>query len=51
MTQIQKLDEFYSAEDYHKDYFKNNKLNPYCLLVINPKVNKIKKKYFELLKH
>ncbi|MBS3146196.1 peptide-methionine (S)-S-oxide reductase MsrA [Candidatus Woesearchaeota archaeon] len=49
VTQIQKLEEFFSAEAYHKDYFKNNKLNPYCILVINPKLKKLKKEYSDLL--
>lgn len=49
VTQIQKLEGFYSAESYHKNYFENNKLNPYCILVINPKIKKIVEKYPELL--
>src|SRR3989338_10542952 len=49
ITQVQNLEKFYSAEDYHKEYFKNNKLNPYCILVINPKVKKIKKEFSELV--
>jgi peptide methionine sulfoxide reductase msrA/msrB len=37
---------FYSAEDYHQDYFEQNDQAPYCQLVIAPKVEKIQKKYF-----
>ena len=43
VTEIKKLDKFYPAEDYHKEYYKNNPLQPYCMFVIRPKINKIKK--------
>ncbi|MDE1857419.1 MAG: peptide-methionine (S)-S-oxide reductase MsrA [Candidatus Micrarchaeota archaeon] len=45
VTEVRKLDRFYPAEDYHQDYYRNNPLQPYCLIVIGPKVRKIKKKY------
>jgi len=45
VTEVRKLDKFYPAEDYHKDYYKNNPLQPYCMLVIRPKVGKIKKEF------
>lgn len=45
VTEVKKLDGFYPAEDYHKDYYNNNKANPYCLLVIRPKINKVKKEF------
>ena len=51
VTQVQELEEFYSAEDYHKDYFEKNPLNPYCMLVINPKLKKSKKNFQNLLKN
>jgi peptide-methionine (S)-S-oxide reductase len=44
-TEVVKLQKFYSAEDYHKDYFKKNSLNPYCMMVVKPKVDKIKKEF------
>ncbi len=43
VTEIKKLEKFYPAEDYHKDYYKNNPLQPYCMFVIRPKINKLKK--------
>ncbi len=49
-TEVKKLDVFYPSEDYHKDYYKNNPLQPYCLLVIRPKVSKIKKEFKDSLK-
>jgi peptide-methionine (S)-S-oxide reductase len=50
VTQLVPFTEFYEAEDYHRDYFKKNPLQPYCLLVISPKVRKFRKEYAELLK-
>ena len=44
-TEVRKLDAFYESEDYHKDYYKNNPLQPYCMFVIRPKVGKIKKEF------
>ncbi|MCL4379529.1 MAG: peptide-methionine (S)-S-oxide reductase MsrA [Candidatus Marsarchaeota archaeon] len=48
MTEVRKLGAFYQAEEYHKDYFKRNPANPYCIFVIRPKVSKIKKEFPEL---
>lgn len=45
VTMVKKLDKFYPAEDYHKDYYKKNPIQPYCLFVTRPKVNKIKKEF------
>ena len=45
VTEVRKLEKFYPAEDYHKDYYKLNPLQPYCMLVIRPKVGKIKKEF------
>lgn len=49
VTQIMPLQKFYPAEDYHKDYFKNNSSAPYCMLVIEPKVEKVRKRFAELV--
>ena len=45
VTEITQLGEFYMAEDYHQDYFARNPANPYCPIVISPKVAKAKKAY------
>lgn len=42
VTEISEFKNFYSAEDYHKNYFNNHKNKPYCQIVIQPKVDKIK---------
>jgi len=50
LTQVEPLQKFYGAEDYHKDYYAKNPINPYCAIVIGPKLHKIKKKYAQFLK-
>ena len=49
VTEVEPLNKFYEAENYHKDYFAKNKNNPYCLLVINPKLEKVQKNFADLL--
>jgi len=41
VTEIVPLDQFYKAESYHQDYFKNNPNAPYCRYVIAPKLRKL----------
>lgn len=43
VTEINKLDKFYIAEKYHQDYYNNNSNQPYCSLIINPKIMKFEK--------
>jgi peptide-methionine (S)-S-oxide reductase len=50
VTEVRPLDNFYEAEAYHKDYFKNNPSQAYCQIVIEPKVKKLEKQFAELLK-
>ena len=42
VTEITPASKFYIAEDYHQDYFRNNKNAPYCQMVIKPKLEKLK---------
>jgi peptide-methionine (S)-S-oxide reductase len=49
VTEVKLLDKFYDAEDYHKNYFRDNPDQGYCRLVINPKLDKVKAKFAELL--
>jgi len=44
VTEITPLGEFYDAEDYHQDYFKNNPNAGYCTFVIKPKLTKLQQK-------
>jgi peptide-methionine (S)-S-oxide reductase len=42
VTEITKAGEFYPAEDYHQNYYQLNKnINPYCTMVISPKLKKL----------
>ncbi len=50
VTEIKPLDKFFEADDYHKDYYARNKSAPYCQIVINPKLEKVKKEFGKLLK-
>ncbi len=51
VTEITPFQEFFEAESYHQDYFnKTGEQNPYCTAVINPKVQKFRKKYAHRLK-
>ena len=40
VTEVTELDVFYPAESYHQNYFNNNSNQPYCQMVILPKVTK-----------
>ncbi len=44
VTEIKPLINFYPAEDYHRDYYKNNPNQPYCYFVIRPKLEKLEQK-------
>ncbi|CAN5621071.1 hypothetical protein BH10BAC5_BH10BAC5_02760 [soil metagenome] len=50
VTEITSLKKFYEAEDYHHSYYKNNQNAPYCQFVINPKLEKFRKKFHDKLK-
>jgi peptide-methionine (S)-S-oxide reductase len=50
VTQLLPLEKFYKAEAYHQNYFKNNPDQGYCQIVIEPKVAKFRKQYFDKLK-
>lgn len=50
VTQIESFKDFYQAEDYHQEYFENNRNNGYCRVVIQPKVDKFEKVFKAKLK-
>ena len=50
VTEISPLRNFYPAENYHQDYFRQNPYQPYCQMVIDPKVRKFKKEFQDKLK-
>jgi peptide-methionine (S)-S-oxide reductase len=50
VTEIVPLETFYPAEDYHQNYFSENPYQPYCMMVVNPKVQKFRKSFKHRLK-
>lgn len=50
VTEIKPFKVFYPAEQYHLDYYARNSSQPYCQVVINPKLKKLKEKFATLLK-
>jgi len=49
VTEVKPITAFYPAEDYHQEYYKNNASQPYCQIVIEPKVAKARKMFLTKL--
>ena len=49
VTEVAPLEKFYEAESYHENYYERNKDAPYCQIIINPKVEKVQRKFARLL--
>jgi peptide-methionine (S)-S-oxide reductase len=45
VTELSPLQTFYPAEDYHQDYYRQNPAQPYCRMVVAPKVDKFRKEF------
>lgn len=50
VTEVRSLTTFYEAENYHREYYRNNSSAPYCQVVIDPKLEKLHKRFDALLK-
>ncbi len=50
ITGVEPLGKFYTAENYHHDYYARNSEQAYCQIIINPKLQKVQEKFSELLK-
>lgn len=50
VTTIEPFTKFYKADDYHQNYYANNKSQPYCQMVIQPKIEKFEKVFKDKLK-
>ena len=50
VTEVKRNMEFYEAEDYHNNYYNLNKSQPYCSLVISPKISSFQKRFKEFIK-
>lgn len=51
VTELKPLEKFYEAESYHKNYYQNNPDKSYCQIIISPKLEKLKEKFYKLLNH
>lgn len=50
VTTLEKLTKWYPAENYHQNYYEQNKRQPYCQFTISPKIAKFRKRYAKLVK-
>ncbi len=50
VTELQPLEDFYPAEDYHDEYYRNHREQSYCQLVIEPKVLKFRQRFAHRLR-
>ncbi|NJB70346.1 peptide-methionine (S)-S-oxide reductase [Saonia flava] len=50
VTEVSELEKFHIAEDYHQDYYANNKEQGFCSAVITPKLTKLRQKHSDKLK-
>jgi peptide-methionine (S)-S-oxide reductase len=50
VTQVVPFKNFYKAENYHQSYYKKNPNKPYCKLVIDPKIRKLRRDFSKYLK-
>ena len=50
VTEVGPLTTFYAAEGYHQNYYRDHRMQPYCVFVVSPKVAKFRKKFAERVK-
>ncbi len=50
VTEIAPFQVFYPAENYHQHYYRNNPMRPYCMVVISPKMKKLRETFHRFLK-
>lgn len=50
VTEVAPFTAFYPAEEYHQEYFRRNPNQPYCRMIVAPKVAKVRKQHFAKLK-
>jgi peptide-methionine (S)-S-oxide reductase len=50
VTEIAPFSEFFPAEQYHQQYFERNPMQPYCAVVVSPKVSKFRRRFAHRLK-
>jgi peptide-methionine (S)-S-oxide reductase len=50
VTEVTPFEAFYPAEDYHQNYYRDRPEQPYCQIVIDPKIRKFRARYFDRLR-
>jgi peptide-methionine (S)-S-oxide reductase len=50
VTELSRFTEFYPAEEYHQEYYARNPWQPYCQIVLAPKIAKFRKEFMDRLK-
>jgi peptide-methionine (S)-S-oxide reductase len=50
VTEITPFEQFYTAEEYHQEYFRKNPQQPYCAAIVAPKVAKVRGQFMQQLK-
>lgn len=50
VTAVEPASKFFIAEDYHQEYYENNRFQPYCQFIVAPKVKKFQQKFGEKMK-
>jgi len=50
VTEVEPLDKYYRAEDYHQEYFENNSTQSYCVVIVAPKIEKFEDKFADWIK-
>lgn len=50
VTAVEPAQTFYVADDYHQNYFKNHRFQPYCMFTVAPKVKKVRQKFASRVK-
>ncbi|WP_255196240.1 peptide-methionine (S)-S-oxide reductase MsrA [Halorarius litoreus] len=50
VTEVEPLDTFWEAEEYHQDYYEKNPADGYCQFNADPKIRKVREKFAEQVK-
>lgn len=50
VTEVAPMGDFYPAEEYHRQYYRRNPRQPYCQVVIAPKVSRLRARHLDKLR-
>ncbi len=51
VTSLEAVQRFYLADEHHQNYYQKNPYQPYCQIIIEPKLQALREKYVALLKY